>query len=228
MRLSAVEHALQTLQRFNVACTGIQAIDVGGTKQVWLVIPRRTLPTFRERLKHRMGRLLKIDVPATNTEAIISDNPLLACVPGIKFFDRGFNADDIATASDMEGDFLLDRDVAPMLDKFDLVLSFDTLEHVSDPATFCRNLIRIARPGGHIYLATVFSWEYHPSPQDYFRFSPEGLRQCFAGSPAELLDCGWETEGVSVYSFLRKTNGSPAREKREAPTLNARPQPDHG
>jgi SAM-dependent methyltransferase len=211
MRLSTVEHALQTLQRFDVACTGIQAIDVGGTRQVWLVIPRRTPPSIRERLKRRLGRLLKIDVPVTNTETIVSDNPLLARVPGIRFFDRGFNADSIATASDIEGDFLLERDVAPMLDKFDLVLSFDTLEHVSDPATFCRNLIRIARPGGYIYLATVFSWEYHPSPQDYFRFSPEGLRQCFAGSDAELLDCGWEKEGVSVYSFLRKPNESPTR-----------------
>jgi hypothetical protein len=76
---------------------------------------------------------------------------------------------------------------------------------VSDPFTFCRNLVRVAKPGGLIYLATVFSWEYHPSPQDYFRFSPEGLRQCFAGAGAEVLEADWDMPGVSVYICLCRT-----------------------
>jgi SAM-dependent methyltransferase len=204
MRLSAVEHALQTLQRFQVVSTGVRCIDVGGTKQVWLMIPRRTSLSFREWIKRRLLKFMRVSVASNDTEVIVTDNPLLKILPDIQFFDRGFNAEAIATASDMQGDFLLERDIAPLLDQFDLVFSFDTLEHVSDPITFCRNLIRISRPGGCIYVATVFSWEYHPSPQDYFRFSPEGLHQCFAGSGGEVLDCGWHTEGVSVYIFLRK------------------------
>jgi hypothetical protein len=75
---------------------------------------------------------------------------------------------------------------------------------VSDPFTFCRNLVRIAQPGGVIYLATVFSWEYHPSPQDYYRFSPEGLRECFARTEGEVLACGWDTPDISVYICVRR------------------------
>ena len=41
MRLDAVEHALQTLQRVQADYKTANCIDVGGTKQVWLVVPRR-------------------------------------------------------------------------------------------------------------------------------------------------------------------------------------------
>ena len=148
-------------------------------------------PSLGEQIRHsiirRLGGIVPVVQPPT-TQVIVSDNPLLTMIPNIQFFDRGFNADAIATASDVEGDFLLERDVLPLENQFDLVLSFDTLEHVSDPFTFCRNLVRVARPGGHIFLATVFAWEYHPSPEDYFRFSPTGLIESFANSGADVLE----------------------------------------
>lgn len=204
MRLSAVEHALLTLRTFGVSCEGAKTMDVGGTRQVWLEIPRQTPPRAKEKLRTRLLALLGETVTPAATEVIVTENPLLTSVPGIQFFDRGFNAEAIDTAADIEGDFLLERDVAPLVDQFDVVFCFDTLEHVSDPFTFCRNLVRIVRPGGHVYLATVFSWEYHPSPKDYFRFSPDGLIECFANTGARILDCGWCKRGVSVYIFLQR------------------------
>lgn len=204
MRLSAIEHALQTLQSFCVNYQGVKTIDVGGTKDVWLEVQRRTALSRKEKLRTYLLKLLNSPTMPVTTEVIVTENPLLTSVPGIQFFDRGFNAEAIDTVADIDGDFLIEQDVAPLVDQFDIVFCFDTLEHVSDPFTFCRNLVRIARPGGHVYLATVFSWEYHPSPKDYFRFSPDGLRECFANTNMHILECGWHKEGVSVYIFLQK------------------------
>jgi SAM-dependent methyltransferase len=204
MRLSAVEHALHTLRTFGVTYQGAKTMDVGGTRQVWLEVPRRTPLSAKEKMRTRLLDLLGATVTPAATDVIVTETPLLTSVPGIQFFDRGFNAAAIDTVADIEGDFLLERDVAPLVNQFDIVFCFDTLEHVSDPFAFCRNLVRIARPGGHIYLATVFSWEYHPSPKDYFRFSPDGLRECFANAGGKILDCGWHKEGVSVYIFLQR------------------------
>jgi hypothetical protein len=46
-------------------------------------------------------------------------------------------------------------------------------------------MIFVAKPGGYIYVATVFEWPYHPSPEDYFRFIPAGLRELFL-SPGKI------------------------------------------
>lgn len=49
----------------------------------------------------------------------------------------------------------LDREPLPFADGyFDAVVSLDVIEHVLDPATFVRELARVLRPGGKVYLAT--------------------------------------------------------------------------
>jgi len=204
MRLDAVEHALQTLQRVQADYKTGNCIDVGGTKQVWLVVPRRQPPPVKERAAQWLRHQLGVTNPHENTETIVTDNPLLQHVARLQFFDRGFNTEALGAEVDTTGDFLREEDVRPFLDTFDIAFCFDTLEHVSDPFTFCRNLMRIVKPGGVVYLATVFAWEYHPSPQDYYRFSPEGLRECFARTASEVLDCGWTQPEVSVYICLRR------------------------
>ncbi|TFH51109.1 MAG: FkbM family methyltransferase, partial [Lysobacterales bacterium] len=148
-------------------------------------------------------------------------NPLLDIHPHLAFLDRGFNLEALNTRADHEVDFL-DPHVAEALDsRFDMVFCFDTLEHVSDPATFCEHLLRIVRPGGHVYLATVFEWPYHPSPEDYFRFSPSGLRECFrkglSSVGGTILWCDWESDRRAVALLANK--GASPESKQVAPLV---------
>lgn len=73
--------------------------------------------------------------------------------------------------------------------RYDLVISFDTIEHVRQPFIFCKSMVDAARPGGLVFLSTVFVWPYH-GEVDYFRFSPEGLRSCFADLPVKCIASG--------------------------------------
>jgi hypothetical protein len=134
----------------------------------------------------------------------VEPNPLLDVFPNITLLDHGFTVELLRTDTTLQANFLDPTVVQRLENTFDVVLSFDTLEHVADPFTFCRNLVTIAVAGGHIYVQTVFSWEYHPSPRDYFRYSPEGLEQCFANVPATVSQSGWITPGVSTFVLLRK------------------------
>jgi hypothetical protein len=122
----------------------------------------------------------------------------------VTLLDHGFTGDLLKTDSDLKGDFLDESFIAPLRRCFDVVLSFDTLEHVEDPFRFCRNLVEIATLGAHIYVQTVFSWEYHPSPRDYFRYSPEGLKLCFRHSPAQIVDAGWIVPEISTFILLQR------------------------
>lgn len=59
---------------------------------------------------------------------------------------------------------------------WDVVLCEQVLEHVSDPCAAVRTLHDLARPGGWVVVSTPFLIRIHPSPTDYWRFTPAGLR----------------------------------------------------
>ena len=61
----------------------------------------------------------------------------------------------------------------------DLVFSNDCLEHVKKPWLAAQNIEKCLKPGGICFISTIFSWRYHPVPEDYWRFSPAGLEALF-------------------------------------------------
>jgi len=58
---------------------------------------------------------------------------------------------------------------------FDLAVSQETVEHVDDPFLAVREIVRVVRPGGKIYLQVPFVIGYHPGPEDYWRFTRAGV-----------------------------------------------------
>lgn len=67
---------------------------------------------------------------------------------------------------------------------YDIVFSVDALDLVKEPWLVAAEIQRILRPGGLSFHATVFTTQYQPQPEDFFRFTPDGLRSLFGG-----LDC---------------------------------------
>ena len=74
---------------------------------------------------------------------------------------------------------------------FDLVLCTQVLEHCDDPAQAVRELRRVTAPGGRVLASTHGTQVYHPSPQDYWRWTHAGLARLFE----EQAD--WESVEVS-------------------------------
>jgi SAM-dependent methyltransferase len=66
----------------------------------------------------------------------------------------------------------------PDVGEFDAVLSFQVLEHVTDPIAYlseCRRAVDIS--GGPLLISTHGVWEYHPGPRDLYRWTHEGLQE---------------------------------------------------
>lgn len=59
---------------------------------------------------------------------------------------------------------------------FDYVLSDQVLEHVKKPWVAMDELYRVLKPGGIMVLTTCLMNYVHGVPNDYFRFTPDGLR----------------------------------------------------
>jgi len=70
-----------------------------------------------------------------------------------------------------------DGTVAAPDGQYDVVASFQVLEHVWDVATYLREARRLLKPGGWLLLSTHGTWLYHPHPGDYRRWTAEGLRR---------------------------------------------------
>jgi SAM-dependent methyltransferase len=73
-------------------------------------------------------------------------------------------------------------------DSFDCVVCTGTFEHIRDPWKATRELMRILKPGGIIYIDVPFIQGYHLDPVDYWRFTIDGLRVLCEGF--EELEAG--------------------------------------
>ena len=75
---------------------------------------------------------------------------------------------------------------------FDLVLCTQVLEHCDDPARAVAELRRVTAPGGRVLASTHGVQVYHPSPQDYWRWTYAGLERLFSES------ADWESVEVNA------------------------------
>ena len=69
---------------------------------------------------------------------------------------------------------------------FDVVLSTQVLEHVTDPGTYLAECFRVLRPGGRMLLSTHGMMVYHPDPVDYWRWTCAGLEQAVTQANFEI------------------------------------------
>jgi SAM-dependent methyltransferase len=72
-------------------------------------------------------------------------------------------------------------------ESFDVVLSTQVLEHVSDPRAYLSECHRVLRPEGRLLLSTHGLMVYHPDPVDYWRWTCAGLREQVERAGLEVI-----------------------------------------
>ena len=76
--------------------------------------------------------------------------------------------------------------------RYDLVICEQVLEHVENPLTAVSNLKALCAPRGRLLVSTPFLIRIHGYPQDFWRFTPDGLKK--------LLECqGLRVEWVRSW-----------------------------
>jgi len=60
-------------------------------------------------------------------------------------------------------------------DSVDFVTSISVLEHVRYPQQVVKEMYRILKPGGIIYINVPFVFPFHADPNDYYRFTYKGI-----------------------------------------------------
>jgi SAM-dependent methyltransferase len=77
-------------------------------------------------------------------------------------------------------------------ERFDVVICEQVVEHVVDPCAAAANLRGLCSPGGHVVVSTPFLIRVHEEwgMQDYWRFTPRGLRTLLERAGLEVDSVG--------------------------------------
>lgn len=134
------------------------------------------------------------------------DAPLTGKILGISGIEKIGHLIDSGKAEITAADYPdVDMQFMPYpADSFDIVVSDQVIEHLASPAKAIAECQRVLRPGGLAIVTTCFLNPLHPSPNDYWRFTPEGLHCLFNNPGWEILECGgWGNRLALILIFIR-------------------------
>jgi SAM-dependent methyltransferase len=143
-------------------------------------------PLHRIRFRRQIRRMIAEGGVVANIGA---GNTIIA--PGIVNVDflPYPNVDAVASAEDL-----------PFLDdSIDGLVSISVLEHLRDPDKALSEMLRVLKPGGILLLFVPFMVGFHASPDDFNRFTSEGLRLKLKGFQIESM---WSPGPTSALLWI--------------------------
>lgn len=76
----------------------------------------------------------------------------------------------------------------PLVDDIcDVAICTQVLEHLPEPKLALKELNRVMRPGGHLFVSVPQWWFQHQKPHDYYRYTSFGLRYLFEQAGFEVV-----------------------------------------
>lgn len=98
-------------------------------------------------------------------------------------------------------DIVADAHQMPFLDNtLDGVIIKNVFEHIRDPIKVRNELLRVLKPGGRIFAKVPFMQPFHAVPDDYQRFSVNGLKEFF--KDFEIIEEGIAVGSSSAISWM--------------------------
>lgn len=95
-------------------------------------------------------------------------------------------------------DVVGDAHILPFKDEsFEMVVCSEMLEHADDPRKVIAEIRRVLKPEGRVVFTTRFAFPIHDAPNDYWRFTPYGLRKLF--SEFEIIEVA--TDGGPFHAI---------------------------
>jgi hypothetical protein len=96
-------------------------------------------------------------------------------------------------------------------ERFDVILSASTFEHLKYPGLAAHELLRTLTVGGLLFVQTHQSFPLHGYPSDYFRFSREALASLFGTTMGfEVLATGYDFPAQVYARRTADTHRHPA------------------
>lgn len=90
-----------------------------------------------------------------------------------------------------KGDAPIEEVSATMWEHWGTIICLNVVEHVENPFRVFEALRMLLQLKGLLIVSTVFSFPYHPSPRDYWRYSPDCLKMLCETAGLKVLEYDW-------------------------------------
>lgn len=84
----------------------------------------------------------------------------------------------------------------------DGIISIANLEHIDDPEKTIKEIHRVLKQGGECFLSTPFIYGFHASPNDFTRWTHEGLKGVLARNGFDIVHVGMATGPTSALLVI--------------------------
>lgn len=84
-------------------------------------------------------------------------------------------------------------------DVFDAVFSLSVLEHVKNPFECAKEIYRVLKPGGKLYVSVPFLQPFHGYPDHYYNMTSSGLKNLFP--ELQIIESGVPVPGLPIWSL---------------------------
>ena len=89
---------------------------------------------------------------------------------------------------------------------FDSVVCNFVFEHVKNPFLVCNELKRVLKPKGTILIAVPFMQRFHADPNDYWRFTDEGIKEMLGKNFVIIKNCSIGGRFCFLAAFFEEHN----------------------
>jgi len=120
---------------------------------------------------------------------------------GLRVYASEYVGVDIRAGSNVS--IVANAESLPVADgSFDAVICIMTLEHVRDYRKAIAEMYRVLKPNGLMVLATHGTWTIHGEPNDFWRWTPHGLKEMLS----TFTSCRVEQVGGSLANLIMLCN----------------------
>lgn len=100
---------------------------------------------------------------------------------------------------------------------FDCAIATEVLEHCPEPEVFLREVHRVLKTDGVLFLTVPFIWNLHEVPFDQYRFTPFSLERHLSNSGFGSIVLkpmgGWHAAMAQMMGLWVRRSGLPSRVK---------------